>query len=688
MRRTSGRSPLAGCWSARCSRSACWACSRSCRTPPAPGTSASIRRSRPAPLSTGRRAGTSAAALPDGLADPEFWQGKRAHAWLSRLHLAVGLALVALVIALCTARIGQSAGVTAAIPALGWLSGLLGGAVVVTTVLVLARDTPARGVGTGLLVAGGASLLAAAIFAWAQPASAPAAGPLPGIVVAFNATWGIVVAGLVALVAVLFVMRRQARTPDARLEQARESATTFGWAAPVVVLAFGFVLSHTILLSVVVFVAGLFGGIGYYWPSDATPDRVAGTLWLPEMVRVATTVLVLGALLVIAGFAACQLLRYARRRGESLRTFARTAQSDYPGQASTPGGIGSPDAWLMSALTDDPGGSRPRSARRHPDPAGRPPTRWVRRAVRWRFLSRATQTVSTLLGWMIGIALGVVIPVEILFALGRLPDFLTLPPMLTNVATRIAVAIPPAMLALVVVSWRQLGRRRVVGTLWDVGTFWPRAFHPFAPPCYTERAVPELTRRIWWLHDNQGRVTLAAHSQGSVLAAAVVLQRSPRSPEKRIALVTFGAPLRKLYHWAFPAYLPLASLDDIAAGRTTSMPATWRNVYYPTDYIGGPVGAGHPPADTAEAERLLVAADERLPDPPSSMYVYGQDPPAVLSHTGYWADARFRRVVDLAAARLADDTATAPAPAAPATTAISTAAGEPAGTARRVSTTT
>ena len=607
--------------------------------------------------------GTSAAALPDGLADPEFWQGQRAHAWLSRLHLAVGLALVALVIGCCTARIGDAAGVAAAIPWVGWLAAILGAAVVLTAVIVLARDTPVRGLGVAMLVGAGASLLAAAVFAWAQPASAPVAGPLPGIVLAFNATWVVVAGGLVALAAVLGGMRRQARTAAARRALARESGTTFGWAGPFVVLAFGFILSHTILLSVVVFVAGLFGGVSYYWPSEATRDGVAGTFWLPEMVRVATTVLVLGALLVVAGFAVCQLLRYARRRGESLRAFAGKAESDYPGQsASRPAAVGSPDAWLMSALTDDPGGPRRRSARRRPDPSNRPPTRWVRRAVRWRFLARATPTVSALLTWMIGIALGVVIPVEILFALGRLPEFLTLPAFLTDLAIRIAVAIPPAMLALVVISWRQLGRRRIVGTLWDVGTFWPRAFHPFAPPCYTERAVPELTRRIWWLHDNHGRVTLAAHSQGSVVAAAAILQRSPRPPEKRIALVTFGAPLRKLYHWAFPAYVPLAALDDIAAGSTPSVAATWRNVYYPTDYIGGPVGAGHPPEHAAAAERLLVSVDERLPDPPSSMYVYGQDAPAVLSHTGYWGDARFHRVVDLAAARLADDANATPAP--------------------------
>ena len=41
-------------------------------------------------------------------------------------------------------------------------------------------------------------------------------------------------------------------------------------------------------------------------------------------------------------------------------------------------------------------------------------------------------------------------------------------------------------------AWNDTTRRRLICIAWDIGTFWPRSYHPLAPPCYTERAIPEL----------------------------------------------------------------------------------------------------------------------------------------------------------------------------------------------------
>jgi hypothetical protein len=212
-------------------------------------------------------------------------------------------------------------------------------------------------------------------------------------------------------------------------------------------------------------------------------------------------------------------------------------------------------------------------------------------------------------------------------------------------STWLAATMPLGVLVLMRQGWRGLDSRRHLGVLWDVGTFWPRAYHPFAPPSYSERAVPELQRRLWHLHDNSGRVVIAAHSQGTVLAAAALLQESSRPGDDEVGLVTFGSPLTKLYGWAFPAYLGEGVL-------TAARPRVWRwrNFFYDTDYIGGPVFPPDAPG----------AIDRRLPDPPTAWYVYGQEPPTLGRHSGYWIDPLVWQTVDEYAEGLPARVATAP----------------------------
>lgn len=178
------------------------------------------------------------------------------------------------------------------------------------------------------------------------------------------------------------------------------------------------------------------------------------------------------------------------------------------------------------------------------------------------------------------------------------------------------------MVALAWSSARNPTLRRSVGILWDVGSFWPRAAHPLAPPSYGERAVADLTARITMLAKApDADVVVSGHSQGSVLAAAAVLQL-PGQVAERVSAITAGSPLRRLYARFFPAYLGLAEAGTVAE-RTGGR---WRNLYRDTDPIGS--WALEPPT-TPEPR-----ADRRLIDPSAL------DQP-VKGHADYWNDPAY-----------------------------------------------
>ncbi|MDT0343770.1 hypothetical protein [Streptomyces litchfieldiae] len=178
-------------------------------------------------------------------------------------------------------------------------------------------------------------------------------------------------------------------------------------------------------------------------------------------------------------------------------------------------------------------------------------------------------------------------------------------------------------------AYRDAAARRTIGILWDVGTFWPRAAHPFAPPCYAERAVPDLSWRMGtWIDATGGRLVISGHSQGSVLAAAAVWQLDAAT-RSRIALLTHGSPLARLYGRWFPAFFgprALASLHQ-------DMPC-WRNLWRATDPIGGPVGVTGPEGPPVDLGPL--------PDP----LHYGRNlrrplPEPILGHSDYDEDPAF-----------------------------------------------
>ena len=114
---------------------------------------------------------------------------------------------------------------------------------------------------------------------------------------------------------------------------------------------------------------------------------------------------------------------------------------------------------------------------------------------------------------------------------------------------------------------------RPLGVFWDVVAFFPRAGHPFAPPCFAERTVPELaeySRRFLKTTETLGNgrpvdraIIMTAHSMGSTIAAATILSlrgetvgyapHDIRLLTDRIAMLSYGSQLRAYFSRFFPS---------------------------------------------------------------------------------------------------------------------------------------
>jgi hypothetical protein len=143
--------------------------------------------------------------------------------------------------------------------------------------------------------------------------------------------------------------------------------------------------------------------------------------------------------------------------------------------------------------------------------------------------------------------------------------------------------------------------------------------------------VPDLAwRTSTWATRTGGCLVISGHSQGSVLAAAAVWQLDP-DIRGRVALLTYGSPLRRLYGRWFPAYFgdrALAGLDD--------QTHAWKNLWRLTDPIGGPVRPTTPDGRPSDVDRKPLKdplAFERTPEHPL--------PAAINAHSDYHADPAF-----------------------------------------------
>ena len=257
-------------------------------------------------------------------------------------------------------------------------------------------------------------------------------------------------------------------------------------------------------------------------------------------------------------------------------------------------------------------------------------------------------------------ALGVLLVLTVVVLVAGVVGFMSYGPRLLSEASPLVAVASLALTGFVVgllavgrQAYRNPATRRSVGIIWDLGTFWPRAVHPLAPPCYAERALPDLMRRLRHLTMG-GRVLLSCHSQGSVLGAALLLQIE-RPASARTALLTYGAPLARLYGRFFPVYFSREALtrlglflSDDPADHTGRTAWRWRNLHRPSDPIGGAVfvdrlpvfpRAAHPGADPGDVDRPLL-------DPVFPRAAGDPCYPRIRGHSRYFTDPAFGWTAD------------------------------------------
>jgi hypothetical protein len=153
----------------------------------------------------------------------------------------------------------------------------------------------------------------------------------------------------------------------------------------------------------------------------------------------------------------------------------------------------------------------------------------------------------------------------------------------------IVLALVTALLLKVVYdAARRPDAGRALGILWDLASYWPRAAHPFVPPCYMQKAVPELMARVRAYREDGYRVVLSAHSQGTLLTIATAMRLAAEDDTtacQGLGLVMGGSQLQWAYPRIFPAVVNYASYQAVL----TAVGGRWYVLARGTDPLGGPV---------------------------------------------------------------------------------------------------
>ena len=340
-------------------------------------------------------------------------------------------------------------------------------AALVLAAVLLTRSVIAPWLAFAVVALGLLALACAAVLAMAQPAVVGVApGPLPGLRMAANRTYPL------TILAVLVVL------PVHCLGGWRKGAF---FAGPFVAVAIGVVLLNGVGIGTMIRIADLLGtvanpGSGVVQPADP--------LFVFEGVYAVTPYLTaypMGFLVLFALYEAFTLWNAARpsRRRRILADYCQPAAPDPL------------TVWDRSAFEEElhnqanpprgPLAKAWRQVRR---------SGWAARTARGQRLSRIPHDADKALAIMAFAALGLVG-----WFWFRFLTYHQVPqpsPRVLTISTWLAAAVPIAVLLLMRSGWRGLNSRRRLGVLWDVGTFWPRAYHPLAPAGHHELVVGVL----------------------------------------------------------------------------------------------------------------------------------------------------------------------------------------------------
>jgi hypothetical protein len=599
------------------------------------------------------------------LTEPGFWNGALLVSRQRVIHAAAALAAAALLVAW---RVGDPA--WAHLPVLVFSAVVLAVAAVLLAFPVSDRHkvsvvgNPEKEARIGwwwwlLLAAGVAAILgAAAVSGWTDKSTDPQRGMFPGM--SGFLLWLLIAQLALFLVfgVVVAVLARSAPDPGEGF------APYLGGHLATLVALLGFLLGGLLTAALNLGIAGLLG--------TAVPGRLVLPSAPHNALYVPWPVYAFGAaaLGMAAGALIAAVVLYFRYR-KSWKLLNGPTSADAPDDPRVSGDYSSDGtavvtknskkvakAWAVGLLADD-----------------------------------AARAVA----WLVGGGLLVVLVVEgvtlaAAVQASRLHITVGLLHEIASIVSFVTVALAAWLVGLLRSAYSNPAQRKTIGALWDVATFWPRAAHPFAPPCYAERAIPEVVDRVLLLMGSDasgqaqpgqgglahqygltvpcGPVLLTGYSQGSIIAPAVAAQL-PEHILRRgdFALLTLACPARRLYGRAFPAYFGRRYLEELCTLLSHDGREYWRNAVRRTDYIGSWIFDWPAPLRTKEyleerQEYLEKHFDQLCWDPVLVAPDAEPTPPPVHRHSGWWPDPRAGEVAAylvnlLRSARPADIKATA-----------------------------